>query len=510
MENKFFNLLFFSFLIIGKIYSIIVVPFALSKPEEDFVKKNYSIKDFFTDYYKIDLYSSINIGHSNLRILARISTDNNTFFLSEEECKRNSSYNVQRYDIISRSGYQLMQSSSYKNISLLNNSLTNYKNGGIISDTFLLYNTTKLSCQPLTFSNYMDKEIDNKVNLTDMRIIIEEYTQNKICAVLGIGNPYKEVKEGIIFINELKRKKAINDYSFTFEYITNSDGQLIIGGLPHEYHNNSKTYMKNQYVKINSYSPNDYIHPWSILFNKIYISDDDNNIINIQENVKSIIVPNLGFIIGNIKYKNFIYKNFFKSLINKGICKIDKINSELLDLKNEEYEIFSCDKDLFINLRSSFPKINFEQKDVNYIFFFSFFDLYDEIQGKYYFLIIFPVESNSKNNNWYIGIPFLKRYQFVFNYDSKSIGFYNDKINDKKDIKNDTNNENININNNSNIRLIIEISVVIFLVGIIILSFIIGKKLNDKRKKRANELNDDNYEYFTKENKEKNDLNIGI
>ena len=66
------------------------------------------------------------------------------------------------------------------------------------------------------------------------------------------------------------------------------------------------------------------------------------------------------------------------------------------------------------------------------------------------------------------------------------------------------------MNNNSNIRLIIEISVVIFLVGIIILSFIIGKKLNDKRKKRANELNDDNYEYFNKENKEENDLNIGI
>ena len=513
MKNKYFNLILFFLLYIGKINSIIVFPYSLSVPSVDYIKANYSINDFFLDYYYIDLYTSIYIGQNNLRILARISTDVHTFFLSEEECKRKSADNVQNYGIISRYCYQLYQSSSYKNISFINNSFTNYKNGGIISETFSFFNTTKLMCHPSSYKNGYDKEIDSKVTFNDTQIIIEEYTEKKVSAVIGLGSPYINSNEGINLIKELKRIKAINDYSYTFKYVTSTDGQLIIGNLPHEYYN-SNQYDKDEYVKINSNSPNDFNFPWSISFNKIFLSNKGIESINIQNNANSIIFPNLGFIIGTSNYRKVVYENYFKSLINEGTCKISKINNINIKfgLKNEIFEIFYCEIKLFEEkYKSLFPKINFQQNDANYIFYFSFYDLFVEIQDRYYFLITFPEEKYS-NNNWYLGIPFLRRYQLVFNYDSKTIGFYNDKI-DEYERKSNSNsnstegNTDKNTKDNSNRRLIIEITIIVILVGLIFVSYFVGKKINEKRKKRANELSNDNYEYVASP---ESDLSIGL
>ena len=511
MKNKYFIFILFFLLCLGKANSIIVFPYSLSIPSVDYIKANYSINDFFLDYYYIDLYTSIYIGQNNLRILARISTDVHTLFLSEEECKRKSADNVQNYGIISRYCYQLYQSSSYKNISFLNNSYTNYKNGGIISETFSFFNTTKLRCHPSSFNNAYDKEIDSLVTLNDTHIIIEEYTDKKVSAVIGLGSPYQNSNEGINLIKELKRIKAINDYSYTFKYVTSTDGQLIIGNLPHEYYN-SNPYDKNEYVKMNSNSPNDFNFPWSISFNKIFINNKGGEVINLQNNADSIIVPNLGFILGTNNYRKIIYENYFKSLINEGTCKVSKVNNiyNKFDLKNEIFEIFYCEIKLFDDkYKSLFPKLNFQQNDVNYIFYFSFYDLFIEIQDRYYFLVTFP-EEKYINNNWYLGIPFLRRYQLVFNYDSKTIGFYNDKIdeNEKKPNSNSTEgNTDKNIKDSSSIRLIIEISIIVILVGLIFVAYFVGKKINEKRKRRANELANDNYEYLASP---ESDLNIGL
>ena len=505
-----FLILFYSINII-QIYSIVVIPFQISLPKEENLKYDYSINDFFLDNYQRDFYSSINVGEKDIRILTRISPDNYTFFLSEKECNRESVKNAQNYLIMTRNSYSYQKSKSYKNISMLNNSLTNYKNGGIISEYFSFYNTTKLKCQYLSYDHNIDKILDTKINITDMKIILEDYEQDKGCAVIGIGTNYTTNNEEINFINELKKNKAINDYSFTIKYITNSDGQLIIGGLPHEYYNNSKNYKSNQYIKINSYSNKDYNLPWFIIFNKIFFENKNNETISIQNSTKSFIVHNLGFIIGTTEYKNLIFENYFKALISEEICVLEKTNNignKLFFYQNETFEIFSCNLDIEKDkYRNIFPNLKFQQNDFNYIFNLSFFELFLKINrfDKYYFLVIFPENKNMiNNNNWYLGSPFLKKYQFIFNYDSKTIGFYNDKIEDKKDT--DIN----DIKSNSYIRIIIEVSVGIFLIVLIFVAFIVGKTIEKRRKKRANELTDDNYEYFSNENDIKKDMNLGI
>ena len=131
--------------------------------------------------------------------------------------------------------------------------------------------------------------------------------------------------------------------------------------------------------------------------------------------------------------------------------------------------------------------------------------------NRLYFLIIF------KNNNWEFGDLFLRKYITSFNYDSHTISFYKeqiDNINKRTDIpypeagtdppeteEKETDKLNILEENNYNIRLIIEIImgiILIIAIGIIVCFVLKWKKM---RKKRADELIDD-YEYIHEGDKE--------
>ena len=105
---------------------------------------------------------------------------------------------------------------------------------------------------------------------------------------------------------------------------------------------------------------------------------------------------------------------------------------------------------------------------------------------------------------WYLGLPFLNRYQFIFNHDSKTIGFYNENLKEKNIINNK--------NKSFNAKYIIIIFIcVIILIGLIYSAYRIGVNVNSQRRKRANELTDDNFEYFSKDNeKVKKDISLEL
>ena len=100
-------------------------------------------------------------------------------------------------------------------------------------------------------------------------------------------------------------------------------------------------------------------------------------------------------------------------------------------------------------------------------------------------MIYFPNSKESKSNNWILGKVFLKKYLFVFNSDSKTIGFYKEENNLNK------------IKNKNSILLVILIciSIVILISLIYIISFCLKKE----RKKKAFELNEE-YVYQLAEN----------
>ena len=108
-------------------------------------------------------------------------------------------------------------------------------------------------------------------------------------------------------------------------------------------------------------------------------------------------------------------------------------------------------------------------------------------------IFIFKIIYNGNNNCWKLGIIFLKKYQFLFDYDKKMFGLYhvyrdnnNDEQNDNAINKKDS--ENL-INkgkegkNNICIKIVIIIGLIVLVILILIYSykkFIFSKKINSK------------------------------
>lgn len=491
------------------IKSIIVVPFEVSKPNKN-DKLNYTFEEFFSDNFLIDFYTTIYTGNENTKVLGRISTFDHTFSFSEEECNKKSLEQNFDYSLVIKKGYPLFKSISYKNISKNNDNF-------IISEIFSLYNTTYQNSIPpsMPAGNFLtqNKLVDMKITIDDMNIMLDynntdDSINNKYCILIGLNTPYVKKDNQIYFINELKRLGVIDDYSWTLNFFSSGAGQLIIGGLPHDYMDKNEYYQKKQFIKLKSSSINDDNLPWSIIFNNIDCQITNKEKTNIQKNAKCYLVPNLGFIIGTLDYKKYILENYFKFFLQDNICIIEKSKEVKLDniFNDEIFEVFICDKKSFEKKRiyHNFPMLYFLQKDtLNYTFSLNSFDLFYKINDKYYFLIIFPTSTllETSKNNWYLGLLFNKYYQFIFNYDTKTLGFYAykseydpEELRKEKPMQIGDMKINTKLKGYSIKRIIFEILICAILI---VVAFFIGKKLNNARKKKANELKDDNYEYFS-------------
>ena len=214
----------------------------------------------------------------------------------------------------------------------------------------------------------------------------------------------------------------------------------------------------------------------------------------------------------------------FKSLIEKRICDLDLVNYNGSEEKfGNEFYIYSCNHMLFIspenkkhetmNYYSEFPNIIINSKSFEYDFEITKKDLFIQTYSREYFMIIFPKNIKDINNKdkWYLGEPFYRKYPFTINLDAKTIGFYLDK----KDIYKKLNNtKDIISNNDDKIKEESKVKNILIIIGeiligiiLIILAYFIGMKVKEGRKKRANELKDDCYEYISDNKKDVNETN---
>ena len=308
-------------------------------------------------------------------------------------------------------------------------------------------------------------------------INFDEIKNNNYIVKIGMILPSREMKCPQFF-HDVKKVANLSKYIVSFEFDENNNkGNLIFGDELFNYKNTK--YFESQYI--GSYSSQNH----QIYFNEAkMILNSDNTNINISQGTNSIFDYNLGFIIGLDNYKKLIDLHFFDDLLNKKICSYDNVH-----FNNTNFIVYSCNEGNFESKIKSFPKLIFVSKNFEYNFELTYADLFTKINNKYYFLVIF--KEKSEKNTWIFGQPFYKKYQFTINLDQNWVGFYNP--NKEKIIPQKQESSTSGMSKTNKVLLIV--GLVILFIGISVGMFFLGRKLKNDRKRRANELTDDNYEY---------------
>ena len=438
------------------------------------------------------------------------------------------------YDIEIKNYYDITSSNSFQNISSFGYKFVS-SNKDIHAKEKFIFNT---------YNNRTKKYKEIIINELDFVLGVKTFSPLEEIFYMNIGFPIiktNNIRDKFNLILQLKEKNIIDAYDWfiyferkeeiiNLENIDDIKPTLIIGGQPHYYRND--LFYRSQLIT--SYTD---IFGWIMKFKDVYLYIRNKNSGEMQK--VSTFVENVEIYLDKLTiyappyYTNIIKREFFN--------KYDACH----EVKDEEYTYY-CDKsaDFTLDDLKNFPSLYFQHIGFNYAFELTYRDLFVENDGKYLFLV---TEINQEDEIWYIGFPFLKKYQLVFNQDYKTIGFYNPNLPKEKEIDNidgndnennnktdnktdnDTNSDNMNNNeknkdNNDNdkgnknqnqtdiknedksnngmsgksVVLIVVSTGIIFVVVGIIIGKILFKKINNR--KRANELKDEIYDYTTYEN----------
>lgn len=293
------------------------------------------------------------------------------------------------------------------------------------------------------------------------------------------------------FLYYVRAKTSIPKYIISFIFQNSKEGLLVIGDDLFNY--NPKIYNESYYYGVYTFNYDSFNH------DEETIIDSFNKSFNLNKS-DSYIKYNYGCIIGTDEYRQKIDNIFFNKLIANNTCKIQLVKFN----ESSEYYIYICKEN--INLKM-FPKLVFFSRLYRFNFELNYQDLFvKKFDNNIYFLVLFRANQNNKDD-WILGEPFYKKYTFSFNLDAKIVGFYNKILTEEKNNQIEEKNKVIQENNNKTIMIIlISIFGVIFITLLMIISFYFGKRLREKRRKRANELKEDNYEYFPESEKDNNKL----
>ena len=376
--KKIFIYLTFLFLLISKSKSLLRIPFYrnLTLPENDI-----NLIDYLRDYR---IYIQLDAGKSKLH-----STFN---------------FNNYRFIINGQTGnYEPSEKTAtlIKDIAFYGlNYQSEHFDGFYIKDTFYLYNSTKNI--PIRLDNFpfIVSVVSNLKNLDSFG--------DSIIGLKMCDNSYENKEKETSFIYLLKENKIVENYIFTFNYKTKDEGEFIIGNYPHEFDNN---YRKENLRKIKGHFFNDEVI-WEFSFDSIKVGNEE---IGIKNKIDFSVRP--GIMAPKI-YKEIISKEFFGKL-EPGKCFY--VNTDGHDYINE-FTYYYCEKEAFneTQFQKDFPKLIFKH-NIFGDFELNYNDLFKEINGKIYFLVVF---NNLPDSRWTLGDIFLRKYQFVFDNELKTIGYY--------------------------------------------------------------------------------------
>ena len=417
------------FIILAYIFSFIYCQEIVSIPfNSQYNRKNKKSITSLDDLADTNLYTKISIGEPSHEIQAFLSVQHSYFSIS-------SSKNIKNINDF-QSHYNIIKSNSFKNI------LT----GRTLAEAN--YNSMAMEKFKLNIFNYKKREYYN-TSINDMIFIYNNKDNvNEKSYYLNIGfqiinQKFFKEREKYNFITQLKKREIIGNYDWSIffkkgpnnngnflynpDYLLNAKGEILIGDLPNNYNPNNFNIqqLKKTYSK---YTP--LLFKWGLEFKNIYFykNNNESNIISNKNgtNMENISVTdvqiniNQYIILSPLIYFYKIKTYFFDYYIKEGICKINE---------GIEYKTILCEKSkkFGIDNLKKFPSLFMEHHEFNYTFEFTYEDLFLEKDNNYWFLVAL---SSFKNDleEWNMGIIFLRKYNLIFNQDTKTISFYNTNI----------------------------------------------------------------------------------
>lgn len=303
------------------------------------------------------------------------------------------------------------------------------------------------------------------------------------------------------FMERIKKNNLIKNYTFSIFYNTkenkkDDDGFILFGSLLHNVNSDLGYYKKGYFKEENITSINlinDKNKKTVIDMDGIigYEGDNKSKIIEgFDKDYKLYLNIELNYNSGGIKIPNYFrqfYQKVFEEYINRKECFNDTFNWGA-------FSFYYCknDKNILSKIKNVFPGIKFENKLSGYNFYLDFNDLFI-VEKDYAICLIYFDTKDKGNKKWNMGKPFLKKYQFIINYDEKYLKFY--KIFNENGENNTPSSKGVSYV--VYIVSIISAVIVVSVIFIVIFKFYLYEKYF--RKKRANELDDNDYEYMPKD-----------
>ena len=474
MVNKFIILILFRFSL-----NMIVFPFnQVLINKNGLLKKDspeYNGTHFATDYFKTKLYTQIKIGNPYQKVKV---------LLSSETCA--------------------IKIGKSKNCVYDDEYLSYYNRNKSKDFTFTpLYSKPDKECYDEigstatdTIYAYTDIKLENETQFKKMGFFLGSDTNDKLCGIIGLEMDNIICQRIYNIVKHSKSREYINNYKFLLKYKNIYEGLFIIGAELKdvvENYDDKNNFMTKLSTRVGVYR-------WGIEITKLIIGEKNHTI---DYSIPAEINNDLSFIVSGSQNFPHFNNSFFMEYFNKGICIINLYDNNPELKISEKYNVIECDKEKFgKNDLIQFPKLYIYIGDYyqNKKFSLDYNDLFTETKYKFFFNIIFDKNPSSKIK---LGKIFLKKYPINFNLDSKMIEIYNGYY--QEDIEESNKNENdIKKNNNANnITVYLYIIIIFFAITITgILGYFLGKYLNKIRKKRANELIDeDEYEYTPEDQK---------
>ena len=434
-------------------FSYLVLPFKTRPSQINDTEKNITL--FLSSLVDNNIFINLDIGEPKQTIEVFLRSDTNDFYLSEKpsnDSKTNDSRPFM-FDVGSDISKYFDQNNSIS-LDITNESINSYPSGAHIGN---------VSNDYLYFTNNENKIIKKRIPF-----ILYHSIMRHSPGVIGLEAITYENDKKYNFIDKLKMNDVIESYYWMINYTSDNEGDLIIGEQPHII--DPLNYKEEDLFRHHPFLEDSMVG-WGLIFDDINFKDK-----YFREFHESYFNYGINYIKGVVELEKELDK-YFNESIQDGICYKVTIKYSYYPFK-----IYYCDKDKYKDNIKNFPKLTFFQYDFNYTFELDYTDLFKE-KGDKIILMIFFDEAPF---DWYLGKPFLKKYSFLMNQDSKIVGFYK-----RKDYKNS---DNSNDDNNVILKIIL---IVIGVIILLILGIFIGKYFFKNKKKHKNILDED-YDYTTK------------